>query len=107
MTQPLTEEWMAQLGRDDGAELADWVVDALGEIQDPRESQRVAESAVRRIHELLHEYEQRGVSAELVAVWRAACVAEIYRRFAIVREKIGGLPPDTAPGDPKGETSSP
>jgi hypothetical protein len=103
MAQPFTEEWMANLGRDDGAEVADWIVGELGAAETPSESGRVAESAVGRIHELVQQYEQRGVSAELVTVWRSACVAEIYRRFAALRESNDETPPDPVSEDRQGE----
>jgi len=107
MPQPFTEEWMQQLGRDDGADVATWVVDELATTEAASNTGRVARAAVRRVRELVHQYEQRGVSAELVAVWRSACMAEIHRRFALLREKTDETQPDSTATDRQGEASPP
>ena len=46
MVQPLTNEWMHNLGREDGAAVADWIVDELGLRASPDRSRRVGRSAV-------------------------------------------------------------
>ena len=106
MPQPLTEEWMRQLGRDDGADVAKWVVDELAATEAASNTGRVAEAAVGRVHDLVRQYEQRGVSAELIALWRSACMAEIHRRFALLRENSDGSQPDSG-ADRKGDASPP
>ena len=85
MVQPLTKEWMRNLGREDGAAVAVWIVDELGLRASPDRSRRVGKSAVGRIKGLVRRYEERGVSEALIDVWRRACVGEIYRRFAELR----------------------
>lgn len=97
MPQPFTEDWMHQLGRDDGADVAKWVVDELAATEASSNTNRVAEAAVKRVHELVRQYEQRGVSAELIAVWRSACMAEIHRRFALLREQTDDTPAPSTP----------
>jgi hypothetical protein len=107
MPQPLTEEWMQQLGRDDGADVAKWVVDELAATEAASNTNRVAEAAVGRVHELVSQYEQRGVSADLIALWRSACMAEIHRRFALLRENTDGAQPDSTATDRQDEASPP
>lgn len=85
MTQPLTNEWMQSLGREDGAAVADWIVNELGLRASPDRSRRVGKSAVFRIKGLVRKYEERGVSETLIEVWRKACLGEVYRRFAELR----------------------
>jgi len=106
MPQPLTEEWMQQLGRDDGADVAKWVVDELATTEAASNTNRVAEAAVGRVHELVRQYEQRGVSADLIALWRSACMAEIHRRFALLRKNSEAQPDPTAT-DRQDEASPP
>jgi len=106
MPQPLTEEWMQQLGRDDGADVAKWVVDELAATEAASNTNRVAEAAVGRVHELVRQYEQRGVSADLIALWRSACMAEIHRRFALLR-KNSEAQPDPDPTEHQDEASPP
>jgi len=77
---------MEELGREDGAAVADWIIAELGLARAPSEFKDVGKSAVDRIKELVRSYEERGVSESLIAVWRSACVAEIYRRFAELRQ---------------------
>jgi hypothetical protein len=100
MSQPLTEEWMEQLGREDGAAVADWIVDELGLGGTPDRSRRVGKSAVGRIKQLVRKYEERGVSESLIEVWRKACVAEIYRRFAVLRAQAEDTDTESAAPDP-------
>jgi hypothetical protein len=85
MVQQLTNEWMRSLGREDGAAVADWIVDELGLRASPDRSRRVGRTAVGRIKGLVRKYEERGVSETLVEVWRKACLGEVYRRFAELR----------------------
>ena len=85
MAHQFTTEWMQNLGREDGAAVADWVVDELSLSEAPDQSRRVGKSAVGRIKQLVRKYESRGVSEALINVWRKECVGEIYRRFAELR----------------------
>lgn len=85
MVQTVTKEWMQKLGREDGAAVADWIIDELGLGEAPERSRRIGKSAVGRVKELVRKYQERGVSEPLVADWRSACVAEIYRRLAELR----------------------
>ena len=85
MAQQLTNEWMQNLGREDGAAVADWILSELGVSESPTRSRRVGKSAVGRIKSLKRGYEERGVSGTHIDVWSQACVGEIYRRFAELR----------------------
>jgi len=85
MAQQFTTEWMQNLGRKDGAAVADWVIDELCLSEAPDQSRRVGKSAVGRIKQLVRKYEARGVSQALIKAWRTECIGEIYRRFAELR----------------------
>jgi hypothetical protein len=100
MVQPLTKEWMRNLGREDGAAMADWIVDELGQRASPDRNRRVGTSAVGRIKQLARKYEERGVSDTHIDVWQRACVGEIYRRFAELRCQADNADATSIAADP-------
>jgi hypothetical protein len=91
---------MRNLGREDGTAVADWVVDELGLNEEPDRSRRVGKSAVGRIKQLVRKYEERGVSEAQINIWRAACVGEIYRRFADLRAQAASTDAVSTAADP-------
>lgn len=107
MNQPVTEEWMQRLGREDGMAVADWIIDELGSGEALDESKVVGESAVARIRALVLKYEERGVSESLVEIWRTACVTEIYRRFAEIRASKEADSSKSALADSANRTTAP
>jgi hypothetical protein len=100
MAQQLTNEWMQNLGREDGAAVADWILSELGVSESPTRSRRVGKSAVGRIKSLKRGYEERGVSGSHIDVWSQACVGEIYRRFAELRAQPDNIDTVSIAADP-------
>lgn len=83
--QTESHAWVRQLGREDGAAIADRIIARI--LEEPGKSLQVGNSAATYIRALLDAYRRRGIDDEVIEVWRVECATEIYHRFTEFRDE--------------------
>ena len=84
--QIMTQNWMEQLGAEDGARLAAEVLDELYDADTQERIDGVSLHTLGALAGLANEYRERGVSDALLLAWRIACHEEMKRVFSRHRE---------------------
>ena len=79
--------WMEQLGVEDGADLAQRILERIQQACSEVTVAGVSADAISTIGELTTMYRDRGVSDSLVLAWRIACQREINRVFGEYRQR--------------------
>ena len=82
--QTESHAWVRQLGREDGAAIAERIIDRI--LERPGEGNRVGDAAATYLQTLLDAYRRRGIDDDVVEIWRVECATELYRRFADFRD---------------------
>jgi hypothetical protein len=82
--QTESHAWVRQLGREDGAAIADRIIARV--LEQPGQSARVGDAAARYLKTLLDAYRRRGIDDDVVDIWRVECATELYHRFTEFRD---------------------
>ena len=77
--------WMEQLGVEDGADLAQRILERIQHARSAAAVAGVSAEALSTIGKLTSMYRERGVSDPLVLAWRISCQREINRVFGEYR----------------------
>jgi len=82
--QTASQAWVRQLGREDGAAIADRIIAQV--LEQPGESGQIGDAAAAYLKALIDAYHRRGISDSVVEIWRVECATEIYSRFTEFRD---------------------